>query len=125
MLQMDPDTFGRLVDQAYDDLPEEFGSRLDNVVIVVEDWPDRASLARAHVRPGAMLLGFYHGVPLAKRGRGYGLVTPDKISIYRLPILRISRDEDDVLRRIGHTLRHEIAHHFGIDDDRLVEIKAY
>ncbi len=122
---MDREAFRQLVDRAFDELPGAFRNRMDNVAVVVEDWPDRQTLERARLGPGRMLLGFYHGVPLTKRGRGYGLVTPDKISIYRIPILRISRDESDALSRIGHTLRHEIAHHFGIDDARLTDLDAY
>jgi predicted Zn-dependent protease with MMP-like domain len=77
------------------------------------------------VRHPASLLGFYHGVPQTKRTHNYGLVLPDKISIYQRPIEMRCRTPQDVRRMVHHVLRHEIAHHFGLDDARLHEIGAY
>ena len=111
--------------QALDDLPEEFRQALDNVEIVVEDWPDKETLRLADVRHPAALLGFYHGVPKTKRSRGYNLVLPDKISIYRRPILMQCRTDAQVRATVARVLRHEIGHHFGISDERLREIGAY
>jgi predicted Zn-dependent protease with MMP-like domain len=117
--------FERLVAEALDDLPESVQQRLDNVDVVVEDWPDQATLHRAGLRHPAQLLGFYHGVPHTKRSHSYGLVLPDKITIYRRPIEMRSRTTEEIRATVRRVVRHEIAHHFGIDDDRLREIGAY
>ncbi len=120
-----PSTFERLVAEAIDALPEFFQAKLDNVEIVVEDWPDPATMRRAGVQHPMQLLGFYHGVPQSRRTHHYGLVLPDKISIYRGPIERRCRTLTEVERTVRHVLRHELAHHFGISDDRLRELGAY
>jgi predicted Zn-dependent protease with MMP-like domain len=122
---MNRQAFELLVAQALDDLPKEFQDKLDNVEVVVEDWPDRQTLQLAGVHHPAALLGFYHGVPLVKRMHNYGLVLPDKISIYQHPIEMRGRTPEKVRQTIHHVLFHEIAHHFGLSDDRLREIGAY
>jgi predicted Zn-dependent protease with MMP-like domain len=122
---MDPSAFERLVAQAIDDLPEEFRDKLDNVEVVVQDWPDQETMRLAKVRSPTQLLGFYHGVPQTRRTHRYGLVLPDKISIYQRPIEMRCRTVEEVRAAIHRVLRHEIAHHFGINDERLREIGAY
>ena len=122
---MDPEEFDRLVEDAWEGFPEAFRSRLVNVEVVVEEWPDSETMRLAHVRHRAALLGFYHGVPLTGRGHGYSLVAPDKISLYRQPILMQCRTLDEVRATVSHVLQHEIAHHFGISDARLRELGAY
>jgi len=117
--------FERFVAEALETLPELFREKMDNVEVVVEDWPDRETMRRAGVRHPAQILGFYHGVPQTKRTHQYGLVLPDKISIYRQPILMCCRTLEEVRRTVHRVVRHELAHHFGIDDDRLREIGAY
>jgi predicted Zn-dependent protease with MMP-like domain len=122
---MERHLFERLVAEALDTLPDVFLERLDNVEVVVEDWPSREVLRRAGVRSAADVLGFYHGVPQTKRTHDYGLVLPDRISIYQRPIEMRSRTTEEARRMIQRTLRHEIAHHFGTDDKRLRELGAY
>ena len=122
---MNRQTFERLVAQALDELPEEFRRKLDNVEIVVEDWPDPETMRLAEVQHRAQLLGFYRGIPQTKRTRNYGLVLPDKISVYRRPILMRCRTPEEVGQTIHRVLRHEIGHHFGISDERMREIGAY
>ena len=122
---MQRSTFEQIVAETLDALPEVYRQRIDNVDIVIEDWPDRATLRRAGVRHPAQLLGFYHGVPLTKRTHNYGLVLPDKISLYRRPIEMRCRTVEELRATVGHVLRHELAHYFGIDDQRLHEIGAY
>ncbi|RME35335.1 MAG: metallopeptidase family protein [Thermoflexia bacterium] len=117
--------FDQFVAEALERLPEFFRNRLENVEIVVEDWPDRRTMRLAGVRSPADLLGFYHGVPLTKRTSSYMLVLPDRITLYRRPILMRCRTPEEVRALVEWTLRHEIAHYFGIDDDRLLEIGAY
>lgn len=122
---MSQETFERLVAEALDDLPQEFQERLNNVDVVIDDWADPATLKRAGLRHPMQLLGFYHGVPQTKRSHRYGLVLPDKITIYRRPIEMRSRTREETQAIIRRVVRHEIAHHFGIDDDRLRELDAY
>ena len=120
-----PQQFDELVLSAIEELPDVFLDCLENVAIVVEEWPDGATLQAVGVRQRANLLGLYQGVPQTDRTRGYNLVMPDKISIYRRPILMRCRTESEVRELVQRVVRHEIAHHFGIDDDRLTEIGAY
>ena len=117
--------FEGLVHEALDSLPSYFRERIDNVAIVVEDWPDQQTLRLAGVRRPEELQGFYHGIPLTKRTSGYMLVAPDKISIYRQPILMQCHNGHEVKALVTHVVQHEVAHYFGIDDDRLREIGAY
>jgi predicted Zn-dependent protease with MMP-like domain len=122
---MNRDIFERFVAEAIETLPEIFREKIDNVEVMVEDWPDRETMRQAGVHHPTQLLGFYHGVPQTKRTHYYGQVLPDKISIYRRPILMRCRTPEEVRSTIHRVVRHELAHHFGIDDDRLREIGAY
>lgn len=122
---MERDRFIQLVAEALESLPDSFAEKMENVEVVVEDWPDSGTLRLAGVRNAAGLLGFYHGIPLTQRTAGYNLVAPDKISIYRRPILLHCRTTAEVRETVQRVVRHEIAHYFGIDDERLREIGAY
>jgi predicted Zn-dependent protease with MMP-like domain len=122
---MERDRFTQLVAEALESLPDSFAEKMENVEVVVEDWPDSGTLRLAGVRNAAGLLGFYHGIPLTQRTAGYNLVAPDKISIYRRPILLHCRTTAEVRETVQRVVRHEIAHYFGIDDERLREIGAY
>lgn len=119
--------FEELVEEALDDIPEELWEVIDNLAVMVEEWPSRMQMEDADIPPGQLLLGLYEGVPLTGRTTGYGLVPPDKITIFRGPILRVCPpgDEDAIREQVMRTVLHEIAHHFGIDDDRLHELGAY
>jgi len=122
---MERHAFELLVVEALNELPAAFQAKMDNVEVVVEDWPDRETMRKAEVSHPAQLLGFYQGVPQTKRTHRYGLVLPDKISIYQRSIEMRCRTKAQVRATIGRVLRHEIAHHFGLDDDRLRAIGAY
>jgi predicted Zn-dependent protease with MMP-like domain len=122
---MDRGDFEGLVAEAIESLPEQFRERLENVEVVVEEWPDPQTLRQAQIRHPAGLLGFYHGVPQTERTTHYDMVLPDKITIYRQPIQRRCRSWHEVRELTYSVVRHEIAHHFGISDDRLLEIGAY
>jgi predicted Zn-dependent protease with MMP-like domain len=117
-------SFETLVIEALDELPSAFLASLDNVEIVVEPEPSVDQLRR-HAGPGATLLGLYEGVPKTRRLSGYGLVSPDKITIFEGPIRRIAPDVESLKRLVQRTVIHEIAHHFGISDERLRELGAY
>jgi len=119
----DRKSFEELVAEAVSLLPEEFRDRLENVDVVVQGSPSRLRLANAGLKSGHTLLGLYQGVPQIRRGRGYGLVAPDKITIFRKPIESMCRNEDEVRDRIGRVVRHEIAHHFGTGEARLAQLE--
>ncbi|MEZ4552814.1 MAG: metallopeptidase family protein [Dehalococcoidia bacterium] len=117
-------TLESMVERVLDELPPEFRTRLDNLAIVIEDAPtpqDRERLGGSN----GMLLGLYRGVPLTARHSGYGMIPPDKIVLFQLALERLARDEDHLFALVRHTVHHEIAHHFGISDDRLHELNAY
>ena len=120
---MDRERFRELVAQAIDSLPEEFRSKLENVDVVVADWPSPHQMASVGLKRGQTLLGLYQGVPQTKRGRGYGLVAPDKITIFQKPIEAKCHSEVEITAEIGRVVRHEIAHHFGIGERRLRQLE--
>jgi predicted Zn-dependent protease with MMP-like domain len=122
---MTRDQFERLVIEAINALPQIFREQLNNVDIVVEEWADANTIRVAKVRHPTELLGFYKGIPQTKRTHNYGMVLPDKISIYQRPIEMRCATVEQVREMIGHVVRHEIAHHFGISDEHLKEIGAY
>jgi predicted Zn-dependent protease with MMP-like domain len=108
--------FEECVQQALDSLPAELRDAMSNVAIVVEDEPP----------DGRPLLGLYQGVPLTRRSSAYAAVAPDKISIFRGPLERyFGRDPERLRAEIRHVVIHEVAHHFGISDERLRELDRY
>jgi predicted Zn-dependent protease with MMP-like domain len=113
-------SFQQLVAEALNSLPEEIASRMQNVEVVVVDEPPLEYVRR--LPRGTTLLGHYHGVPLTRRGFDYEKVLPDMISIYRGPIERMARTPERIREQVRRTVIHEVAHHFGIDDDRLDEL---
>jgi predicted Zn-dependent protease with MMP-like domain len=122
---MDGDQFEALVLEALESMPEMFHEALDNVEIVIEQWPSWNTMRLARVRSKFELLGFYHGVPLTERTTNYSLVSPDKISIYQKPIEAQCSTPQEVRELAHRVVLHELAHYFGIDDERLREIGAY
>jgi predicted Zn-dependent protease with MMP-like domain len=123
--QLGSASFEALVAEALDSLPDYFREKLDNVEVVVETLADRETLRMAGLLNPMELLGFYHGIPLTERSRGYNLVLPDKISIYQRPIEQVCRTPEAIRAQVRHTVLHELAHHFGISDDRLRELGVY
>lgn len=113
--------FSELVRQAVESLPQEIRSRLDNVDVVVEDWPNADQLWAAGLDDRHDLLGLYEGIPLIGR-ESYGMVLPDKITIFQRPIETACHSNDEIVREVRLTVAHEIAHHFGIDDERLATL---
>jgi predicted Zn-dependent protease with MMP-like domain len=118
--------FEELVSEAMAEIPDQLWNYIQNVVITVEEWPNRRQIESVGIAPGSTLLGLYEGVPLTVRTSHYGLVPPDKITIFRGPIMRICPPAEDAIRsQVRQTVLHEIAHHFGISDARLIELGAY
>jgi len=112
-VDMSRERFEELVGEALDEVPPELLKVMNNVVILVEDLPPEGGMG---------LLGLYEGTALTDRGWNYAGVLPDRITIYRLPTLHICDTETDVIDEVAITVVHEIAHHFGIDDQRLHEL---
>jgi predicted Zn-dependent protease with MMP-like domain len=112
--------FYELVERALEELPPELMKLLDNVAIVVDDWPDYSTPLVSGESNG-VLYGLYEGVPLTERGAGYHGFLPDKITIFRRPLERDFRREE-LEEQVRITVVHEIAHHFGFDEDRLEEL---
>ncbi len=110
VVKMTREEFEELVGAALDRIPPELAGLMDNVAVFVEDEPDPAA---------PDLLGLYEGTPLTERGEWYAGVLPDRITIYRGPALRACDTPEGVMAEVEVTVVHEVAHHFGIDDDRL------
>ena len=113
--------FESLVRQALNEIPDEISARLDNVDVVVEEWPSRMQLGGAAIEEGQYLLGLYEGVPLTDR-YDYSMVLPDKITLFQKAIESICSSDEEVVAEVRDTVIHEVAHHFGIDDDALTEM---
>jgi predicted Zn-dependent protease with MMP-like domain len=114
VIEVPPDRFEELVADGLDHIPDQLAARMENVVVLVEDHPDEPNL-----------LGRYDGVPLTERGEWYGtgeLVLPDRITIFRGPLCAMCTSEQEIVDQVAITVIHEVAHHFGIDDDRLDEL---
>ena len=107
---MSRERFEELVATALDDVPPDLAELIDNCVILVEDDPPGSDLH---------LLGIYEGTPLTDRGPGYTMALPDRITIFRNPTLAMCASEEEVVAEVHITVVHEIAHHFGIDDEKL------
>jgi predicted Zn-dependent protease with MMP-like domain len=103
-------------------LPEAFRQALENIAIVVEDWPDRATMREFGVRRRDELFGAYLGMPLPERDADYGNMLPDQICIYQRPLEKFCSNRKMLREQVRITLLHEIGHYFGLDEDRLAEL---
>ena len=117
------DEFRQLVAEAIDSLPKRFRDAMVNMAIVVEDEPTPDQLRQVDVEPPDTIYGLYEGIPLPERQWAHGNVLPDKISIFRIPILEDSVDEDDIVVGIGETLIHEVGHYFGLSEEEIMDIE--
>jgi predicted Zn-dependent protease with MMP-like domain len=121
---MQRERFEELVSSVISSLPEEFKALLDNIDIIVEDWPSRSQLRKVRLRSRDNLLGLYEGIPRTARGQNYNLALPDKITIFQRPLESQCKSIGKLKAEISRTVKHEIAHYFGIDDKRLDEIEG-
>lgn len=115
---MSDEEFEKLVGEAIDSLPDEFASRLENVSVTFADYPSSYQLRKSKLPPWALLFGLYEGVPQTRRGN-YTAVLPDKITIFKNSILRVSHTPEEVRAQVRATVIHEIGHHFGLSDKEL------
>jgi len=115
---MDRDKFEKLVWEGIEAIPKRFLEKLDNVDIVIEDKPAEEQMRKLKLGPGVKLFGLYQGVPQTKRGH-YSWVLPDKITIFKEPIESVCFSDEKVKERVKKTVWHEIAHHFGMDEQKV------
>ena len=115
--------FEKLVRQALTDFPVEVSDHLENVDVLVEDWHASDQLGGLRIEEGDVLLGLYEGVPLTQRA-DYGMVLPDTITLFQKAIETVCDSDEEIVEEVRKTVAHEVAHHFGIDDERLYELEG-
>lgn len=119
---MDDETFDKIVDEAVELLPSEFLEKLENVSIITADWPSPHQLQKLKIKSGHnhLLFGLYEGIPQTRR-RSYGIggPLPDKITIYKIPHLMVSRSMEQLVKRVRSTVMHEVGHHFGMSEEQI------
>ena len=115
MQEVTDEQFESLIDRALHELPQQYIAQLDNVAITYDDDPTTEQLTKNGVRHGSLLLGLYEGVPPIVRGAGYSGVLPDKITLFKHPIMQVTSTREEFYEQIKRTLWHEIAHHYGLD----------
>lgn len=118
---MEKEIFEKLVQEGISAIPEKFVSKLENVAIVVEAEPTAQQREKLKLRENFTLFGLYEGVPQTKRGPNYGMTLPDKITIFQQPIEQYAHSEEEIKKIVCDTVWHEIAHHFGSDEQRVRE----
>ena len=124
MIEVSDEQFDALITRAMDELPQEYIKGLDNVAIVQADEPTQEQAIKMKLDHNHLLLGLYEGIPLTQRGSGYTFVLPDKITLFKHAIMRITNTEEEFFEQIKRTLWHEIAHFYGLDHARIDEIQA-
>ncbi|MBI5021024.1 MAG: metallopeptidase family protein [Ignavibacteriales bacterium] len=118
---MEREVFEKLVEQAFELLPEKFRLALDNVSIVVEDYPAEEIVRKMDLKSGKQLLGLYQGIPQTHRGTWYGMspIMPDTISLFQKSIERICRDDEAIKEKVKEVLIHELGHYFGMNEEEI------
>jgi predicted Zn-dependent protease with MMP-like domain len=123
MIDLTDERFDQLITRAMDELPQKYIRGLENVAIVYEDEPTAEQKYKMKIDNHHLLLGLYEGIPLTHRGNGYTFVLPDKITLFKYPILAVAQTEADLFEHIKRTLWHEIAHYYGLDHARIDELQ--
>lgn len=113
-MEVSDEVFAEMIEAAMDALPEEYVRRLDNVAVVYADEPTSEQRRKLRLRCDQSLFGLYEGIPRTQRGAGYNFVLPDKITIFKHPMIAVSADLEQLRRQVARTLWHEIAHHYGL-----------
>lgn len=125
-MNISDEDFDGLISKAMDELPQEYIKGLNNVAILYADDPDEYQREKSHLHEHSLLLGLYEGIPLTKRGAGYTFVLPDKITLFKNPILTVAgNDEATLFEQIKRTLWHEIAHYYGLDHDKIHSLENH
>ena len=115
--------FEKLVKEAISELPEKIRQKMDNLALCVEKRPTAEQLRKTGIRYGGFLLGLYEGVPQTKWGRGFGMMLPDKITIFQDSIEKFARTPEKIKKLVRNTVWHEIAHHFGFNEKQVRELE--
>ncbi len=123
MIQVSDDEFQAIVTDAIDKIPEKYASHIKNLAFVVEDEPSEYQRHKLELLRGQTLYGLYEGVPLTKRGAGYNLVLPDKITIFKRPMEWTSNSHAELVEQVKHTLWHEVAHYYGLDHSQIHDLE--
>jgi len=123
MLEITDEQFAEIIGQAMDELPGEYIEGLNNVAVTYEDDPSPEQRTKLKLSGRQSLFGLYEGIPLTKRGSGYSMVLPDKITIFKNPLLGVAHDLSALHAMVKHTLWHEVAHYYGLDHDRIHDIE--
>lgn len=124
MIELSDEEFDRLITRAMDELPQEYIMGLENVAITYEDEPTGEQKVKMEIDHNHLLLGLYEGIPLTQRGNGYSFVLPDKITLFKWPLLAISNTESEFFEHIKRTLWHEMAHYYGLNHARMDELQT-
>ena len=124
MMQLTDEQFDQIISRAMDELPQEYIKGLENVVIVQADDPTPEQLTKMKIDHDHVLLGLYEGVPLTQRGSGFSGMLPDKITLFKHPILMIVANEGELFEQVKRTLWHEMAHYYGLSHDRMDELQT-
>jgi predicted Zn-dependent protease with MMP-like domain len=119
---MDRDEFQQIVEKALEALPAGIQTKLENIAVVIEDYPGRDLLRQMGLQDPLDLLGLYQGIPVERRGFYYGNVLPDKVTLFRKPIENRSRSRREMVRIVQEVLLHELGHYFGFDDKELHDL---
>jgi predicted Zn-dependent protease with MMP-like domain len=123
MVELSEEQFEQILSAAIDELPERFLKHAKNVAIVWAEDPSPEQRQKMKLRPYESLFGLYEGIPLVNRGDNYSFVLPDKFTIFKNPILHYAQNLAQVKQQTLHTLWHEIAHHYGLNHDRIHELE--
>ena len=115
--------FEELVNKALDTIPKLYQENLNNVAITIEDEPTPAQREKLKLRCNETLFGLYEGIPLTQRGAGYNLVIPDRITLFKLPMVNISQNMKELAEQVRHTLWHEIAHFYGLNHEKIHKLE--
>ena len=118
-MELSDEQFDQLITRAMDELPQEYIQGLQNVAIVMADEPDEVQREKLKLRHDHLLLGLYEGVPRTARTGNEAGILPDKITLFKYPIMAVSRTDEEFFEQIKRTLWHEIAHYYGLDHDRI------
>jgi len=117
--------FDDLITRAMNELPQKYIKGLQNVAIVMADEPTPEQIQKMHIDGQHLLLGLYEGVPLTQRGTNYTFVLPDKITLFKNSILKITHNDDELYQQIKRTLWHEIAHYYGLNHNRIDYLQSH
>lgn len=117
MIDITDEEFDTLITNALNAIPKLYVEKLDNVAIVIADEPSPEQRQKLKLHCNHLLFGLYEGIPLTRRGTGYSMVLPDKITLFKFPILAVSNTMNELQAQVTHTLWHEIAHYYGLNHD--------